>query len=120
MSDTLKDHLPDLESDVVDQLQDQYVHVVADRRIGAKSLPITGLLVSVLFDVQPEIEFKVELSEALITVSANTLSFVSFELHHGETTVPIPGPFIVKAARIQDIDALNQMCVLSLQLQRVQ
>ncbi len=119
MSDVLKDKVPELESDAVDELQNQYVHVVADRRIGGQQIPIAGLLVAVLFGAIPELDFKVELSEALITVKADQLSINSFELQHGDVTVPVPGPFYVKAARIQDIDVFNQTCVLSLQLQRV-
>ncbi len=120
MSDTLKEHLPDLESDAIDRLQDQYVHVIADRRMKGSLAPLAGLLVSVLFDVNPEIEIRVELSEALKTVKAEQLVFNDFELQHGDETVSIPGPFKVKAARIQDIDPLNQTSVLSMQLQRVQ
>jgi hypothetical protein len=119
MSDALKGRLPELESEMVDQLQGQYVHVIADRHIGTQHLPLTGLLRTVLFDVHPEIEFKVELAEALATVRANELRFEKFELQHGEeTTLEMPGPFTVKAARIQEIDPLTQTCVLALQLQR--
>lgn len=118
MSDILKDQVPELESDAVDELQKQYVHVIADRRIGGQQVPIAGLLVAVLFDITPELEFRVELGEALATVKAEQLSIHSFELQHGDVTVPVPGPFMVKAARIQDVDVFNQTCVLSLQLQR--
>lgn len=120
MSDALKGQLPELESEIADQLHGQYVHVVADRRIGGQQLPLAGLLRTVLFDTHPEIEFKVELSEALATVKANDLSFEGFELQHGEeTTLNIPGPFAVKAARLQEIDPTTQTCVLALQLHRV-
>lgn len=119
MSETLKGQLPELESEMAEQMQGQYVHVVADRRIAGQSLPLAGLLRTVLFDASPEIEFKVELSEALATVKAEKLTFESFELEHGEETLQMPGPFTVKAARIQEIDAATQTCVLALQLQRV-
>jgi hypothetical protein len=120
MSDALKGQLPELESEIVEHMQSQYVHVIADRRIGTQRLPLVGLLQTVLFDAQPEIEFKVELTEALATVKAVDLKFNGFQLQHGEgSTIDMPGPFNVKAARIQEIDAINQTCVLSLQLQRV-
>ena len=120
MSDALRGQLPELESEMAEHMQGQYVHVVADRRIGGQQLPLAGLLRTVLFDTSPEIEFKVELAEALATVKANDLSFGSFELQHGEeTTLQMPGPFTVKAARIQEIDPMTQTCVLALQLQRV-
>lgn len=120
MSDVLKGQLPDLESEMAERMHAQYVHVIADRRIGGQQLPLAGLLRSVLFDANPEIEIKVELTEALKTVKANDLRFESFELQHSdEETLPIPGPFTVKACRIQEIDAETQTCVLALQLQRV-
>lgn len=120
MSETLRGQLPELESDIAEQMHGNYVHVVADRRIGGQQVPLAGLLRTVLFDTQPEIEFKVELSEALATVQANDLVFEGFELQHGEeTSLPMPGPFKVKAARIQEIDPVTQTCVLALQLQRV-
>lgn len=119
MSDVLKDKLPEHESDAVDELQEKYVHVVADRYISGKQSPMAGLLVAVLFDTIREVEMRVELAEALLTVKADAVMFAGFELQHGDLTVPIPGPFLVKAARIQDIDVLNQTCVLSMQLQQV-
>lgn len=120
MSEALRGQLPELESEMAEQLRGQYVHVLAARRVGGQQLPLVGLLRTVLFDTHPEIEFKVELSEALATVKANDLSFDGFELQHGEeTTLDIPGPFTVKAARIQEIDPATQTCVLALQLQRV-
>lgn len=120
MSDALRGQLPELESDMVTQLQGQYVHVIADRRVGGQSMPLAGLLRSVLLDVQPEIEIKVEMSEALKTIKATDLSFEFFELQYGEDEdVTLPGPFTVKAARIQEIDPVTQTCVLALHLQRV-
>ncbi len=119
MSDVLKGQLPELESDAIDELHGQYVHVIADRFMNGAQLPLAGLLRTVLFDQAPEIEMKIELSEALKTVKANDLRFDSFELQHGdEETLVMPGPFIVKAARIQEIDPTTQTCVLALHLQR--
>ena len=122
MSNALKGQVPELESEMVEQMQGQYVHVVADRRIGGQQLPLAGLLRTVLFDTSPEIEIKVELIEAIRTVKANDLVFGGFELQHGEEEdggLSMPGPFSVKAARIQEIDPATQTCVLALQLQRV-
>lgn len=120
MSDTLKKVLPDLDGDNMSQLVGEGIYVVADRRVGGQQLPLAGVLRSVLFDIVPEIEMRIELSEALAVVQTEGLTFESFELHHGEqTTVKLPGPFTVKAARIEEIDVPAQLCVLLLQLQRV-
>lgn len=118
MSETLRGRLPELESDIADQLHDQYVHVLIDRRIGGKLLPFAGLLTTVLFGANPEIEIKVELIEALETIKANGLTFDRFDLQYGEkVTVAMAGPFKARAARIQDIDPSTQTCVLALQLE---
>lgn len=119
MSETLKGHLPELESDEIDQLSSQYVHVVVDRWVAGTQVPLTGLLRSVLFGLEPELDIKVELPEALAVVKAQNLVIAGFELQYGEeSTVEVPGPFTVKAARIDDINAQTQTCVLMLQLQR--
>jgi hypothetical protein len=118
MSDSLKSQVGDIDSQMMDQLNDQYVHVIADRTIGGHQEPLIGLLRSILLDVEPEIEFKVELFEAMKTIKSNDLGFLKFELHHGEDIVTIPGPFKVKAARIQDIEPKTQMCIIALHLRR--
>lgn len=118
MSESLKNQVGDIDPELMGQLHEQYVHVIADRTIDGQHEPLVGLLRSVLFDVEPEIEFKVELTEALKTIKSNNVAFLQFELHHGEEIVTIPGPFKIKAARIQDIEPKNQMCVIALHLRR--
>lgn len=121
MSETLKDQLPEGEvDDPLAQFSGTAVYVVADRCIGGQRAPLTGLLRSVLFGAEPEIKIMVELSEALATVNAENMQILGIELQHGqETTIPIPGPFVVKAACIDNIDVVQQSCILSLQLLRV-
>lgn len=122
MSDTLRGKLPDIDdgADPLDQLSGQAVYVIVDRKIGGQSMPLSGLLRSVLFDSEPELEISIELSEALATVKAQDVVLGGFEIHHGEdTTVNVPGPFFIKAARLQEIDVPRQICVLAMQLQRV-
>ena len=122
MSEALKGQVPGLEEDEdpFQHVAGRAVYAVIDRRIGNQQLPFGGMLRSVLFGLEPEVEVLVELPEALATVKAESMQIVGVELHHGEeTTIPIPGPFIVKAARIDNIDVVQQSCALSLQLQRV-
>lgn len=120
MSETLKGQLPDLGDEVFDNLANGGIYVVMDRRVAKQQQPLAGVLRSVLFDVVPEVEMRVELAEALAVVQAQDLVIEGVELQHGEeTTVKMPGPFTVKAARIQEIDVPAQLCVLALQLQRV-
>ena len=69
---------------------------------------------------------KVEVSEALRTINHRQIIIIkSLELQLGDDndeispmTVEMIGPFTIKAARIQEINPMNQTCVLALQLQR--
>ena len=123
MSEALKGHLPepdeDGDYDQFSAMAGNAVYVVIDRRLSGQSTPLSGLLRSVLFDAEPELEVMIELSEALAVVKAENMSIEGFELHHGnDTTVTVPGPFTLKAAMIQDIDVMQQSCIIALQLQR--
>ncbi len=119
MSDTLRGQVLDLDNaDDVDDLAHRYVTVVAARRLAGQLNPMTGILRTVLFDIEPEIEFRVELSDAFDLVQADKQTFDCFELHHGTRIVNLVGPFTAKAARIQEIDVRDQMCVIALHLNR--
>lgn len=118
VSDALRDQLPD-DFESTGLPEDQFVVVVAVRNDGSENPIITGVLRTVLFDVEPEIEFKVLLSDSFDIIQAQRLGFEKFELHYGKRMIELVGPFTVKAARIQDIDVVNQMCVLALHMQRV-
>lgn len=119
MSEVLRGQVPELEEHPVDVLRGKHVVVVTEKIIGDKAEGMVGILRGVLLGPDPEIEFRCELKEALEILKANSLSFTRFELHHGEeTVVPIPGPFIVKAARIDEISVDEQVCTLGLHLQR--
>lgn len=119
MSDTLKDQVADVDPAALEELSAKYVHVVAHRVVAGQQLPITGIMLSTLFDAKPEVELKVLVDDALDVIEAQDQHFDGFELHHGERIVPLKGPFKVVAARIQEVDVKTQMCVLLLQLERM-
>lgn len=119
MSDTLKDQVPDVDPAALEELSAKYVHVIANRVVGGQLLPITGIMLSTLFDAKPEVELKVLVDDALDVIEAQNQYFEGFELHHGTRIVPMTGPFKVAAARIQEVDVKTQMCVLLLQLERM-
>jgi len=121
MSEALKGRLTDDDGVVGEDTPPVLaVTVVAVIKVGDKQTAIVGLLRSALFDTDtPELEFKVQLSDALDFVAAKSLLFQGFELHHGATcAVAVEGPFIVKGARIDDINVVEQLCVLCLGLER--
>lgn len=119
MSEQLKGQVPEFDDERLDEIAGSFVHVIADRRFKGEPDPLVGMLKTILFNVEPELEFTVELAEAIRSVSTDGLTFGGFELHHGETDTKIPGPFSVVSARIQDIDPARQTCVLALHLKRV-
>lgn len=118
MSEELRGRVPDLEDEQLEELSSMVVYVIADRVFGSTKAPMSGILKTILLGKEPEIEFSCELSDALLSIKTDGLRFDGFELHHGEDTIPIPGPFLVLAARIHDIDSVRQTCVLALSLKR--
>ena len=123
MSEALKGRLTDADADggtADDAPPALEVTVVAMVKVGDKQTALVGLLRSVLFDDdKPELEFRVQLTDALDFVAAKSLLFQGFELHHGDNcAVAVTGPFVVKGARIDDINVAQQLCVLCLGLVR--
>jgi|SRR5579863_509824 len=124
MSDVLRGQVPEEIEDeavngAVDALEKSVISVVANVQVGkGKATAVCGILRSVLFEKEPELEFRVTLDDALAVVSAEGLQFLGFELHRGDQVIKSPGPYDVKGARIDDIDAAAGLCVLSLGLRR--
>ena len=124
MSDILRGRVPEeLEDEAmagaVEALEKSVISVVANVQVGSgKATAVTGILQSVLFENEPELEFKLVLDDALAIVEAQQLQFLGFELHYGERVVKVPGPLIIKGARIDQIDTAHGLCVLSLGFKR--
>lgn len=119
MSDTLKGHVPSLEEDIdkFEEVQSKHVVVVAEKISGAQRTGLVGILRGVSLGVETEIEFRIDLREALEVIETPGLSFGRFALCHGEDKeIEIPGPFLVKEARIHDISVKDQLCTLGLHL----
>lgn len=119
MSEVLKGQIDSVDENFVDELLDAGVFVILNCQSNVENKTLSGVLRSVLFDEVPELELRLEISSALDLVKINNLSILSVQLQHGASnTVDIPGPFKIKAARIEELDVPNQLCVLSLQLLR--
>lgn len=119
MSDVLKGQVPEFDEEPSGDQHNAAKHVIliAEKVTGGRTSGMVGVLRGILLGIDPEIEFRVELKEALDILQANNLVFTRFELHYGEDiVVPIPGPFIVKAARIDEISPVDQLCTLGLHL----
>ena len=118
MSDVLKDRLPQLEDDVLEPIQGKHVLAVGHMVSGNETKGVTGILRGVIFGAVPEVEFRLDLEDALGIVQAPQLQFSKFELHHGDKVIDMPGPFVVSMCRIDDISAQDQLCTIWLQLKR--
>ena len=116
MSDVLKGQIPTIEDELVEQKVETSVIVIAQRVMGAKNEPLVAILKGVLFGVEPEVELRVCLDDAFNVIQATDMTLASLELHHGERIISMPGPFIIKQARIDEIS--DQMCTLGLHLKR--
>lgn len=127
MSDVLMGNVPALENgddQMLAELERKYVHVIGfmhkknDPLLAiAGESTLIGLLQSVMFGEMPEIEYKVELSEALDVVSSDAV-FSRFEMHLGDKETVLKGPFAIKASRIIDINAEQSTCIIMFQLDR--
>jgi hypothetical protein len=118
MSEALKGRVTEEiedESAVVDQ---NFVTVVLHVQVANKKTAIVGIMRSVLFESEPELDVRVQMSEALDIVSADALVILAFELHHDERVIKVPGPFKVKGARIDEHTPGTDLCLLSLGLKR--
>ena len=122
MSDVLRGQVPEIEDDqpIEPAIAGEGVIVIAHKLTGGatKEEGMVGILRGIHLGKEPEIEFRVELKEALDVIEAKGLSFPMFELHHGERIIQIPGPFIVEAARLDEIMIAEQMCTLGLHLKK--
>ena len=117
MSDTLRGMLPEIDEEI-ELAKKKHVIVVGQMLIGPKSQGVTGILRGVLFGASPEIEIRMQLDEALNIIQSPDVSFGKFELHHDERIVDMPGPFLILAARIDEISVSDQMCTLGLHLKK--
>lgn len=118
MSEALRGHVPALEGEALPQAIDQHVVVIIERIVAGTSTPLVGVLRGVLLGPELELEIRCELKEAIDLLEASNLSIGRFELHHGQRVLRIPGPFNVKAARLDEIVPEDQLCALGLYMTR--
>ena len=119
MSEVLRGRVPEeIENEAAQSIENGMVTVLIQVQRGPKRTSIPGILRSVLFEAEPELEAKVELDEALNIIEAKDLQLLGFELHHGDRVIQVPGPFWVKGTRIDEINPLDGMCLLMLGLKR--
>jgi hypothetical protein len=118
MSEALRGQLPDLDDAGPAALEGSYVHAVVDATIGDKQTAFVGILRSVLFGDRPEIELRLQLEEAIAFAKASSPVVTAVHLLHGDEEVELAGPFTVVGLRLDDINAVEQLCVMSLGLQR--
>lgn len=130
MSDVLRDALPQ-ESNMSDDTRNlamNYVMVVMGRIIDNVEKPLVGTLEGFMTQGDViELEAKVELDEALLTMTGapsakqrRNVRFAFIELHDGENVSAFGGDFEMEldGVRLGAIDYRRRMCVLMLNLRR--
>lgn len=120
MSDVLHGHVDDFD-DSMQMLGMSIIYVIIDRSIGLnKTKPFSGVLRGISIGVDVEIEMRLSLADAIEIIAEDKISIDGFELHQGENIIKKSvSPFVSKAIRIDEIDAVNGLCVLGLQLQPI-
>lgn len=123
MSEALRGQVSEEIENEASAIEQNIVTTIVQVQIAAKKTAIVGILRSVLVENEPELEFKVQLDEALALVEAyrpltEKIVVFGFELHHGERVIQVEGPFAIKGARVDEISPNDGMCILSLGLRR--
>ena len=125
MSDVLKGHVPDMESDSgLSEMASNYVLVILDRVInGVDNKPISGILEGFMVrSDELEVEVKITLDDALDLIEPGIeVTFNSCQLHSGERVIehvpPHPRPcYTLGGVRFSSIDYRHRMCVVILNL----
>jgi hypothetical protein len=114
MSDSLKDQIDLEQEEMINKYQDKFVTVNLFFDVDVN---MTGLLKTIMHGEKDlELEIKTILTDALRVVirKPNELLCIVLTLFQDDTV--IKGPFLVKAIRIDNIEAVEQLCDLSMQL----
>lgn len=122
MSDVLKGQVEDFD-DSIEKMEMMSIYVIVDRTIGPDKLkPFSGILRGISLGIDIEIEMRMSLTDVIdiISENANSISIEGFELHQGENIIKkVFGSFVSKTIRVDEIDVINDLCVLGLQLQPI-
>jgi len=130
MSDLLKDHLNFEE----DQLPEEIVPIkieetqsdainstlCAELAFKGTDSKLLGIVRSILFGNEYELEIVVDVEEALLLVTREGQIITGVELQRGKVApIKILGPLQIKAGRIQEINVGQNSCVLAIQFMRI-
>lgn len=122
MSDSLKGVVPELEDDLLRQMEDALIFASFHLVCGEKSEALTAMLLGcALEDSVIKVDMRLETPEAYQWFS----SFVSNQwtcplllLNHGDSIIELRGPFNVKCPRLFDVDRKNNTSSIGIDLFR--
>lgn len=127
MSDALKDKISNFDDDV-EKLDMLSIYVIVERVQQAEGTqdeapkPFSGILRGISIDQYKdiEIEMRIPLDEAIQIVKDESVKVVGLELQQGDDTLKyFKETYLSKAIRVDEIDIVNQLCVLGMHLHRV-
>lgn len=116
ISDSLSGIVDDDEQDVIDY-DKSGLYAVIEVSNGRSTTVITGPVRSFLLDDKPEIELKTTLDDGLLVASQKDKALVSKAyVQKGDTFINIAKACKLSAVRVDEIDIVSQLCLLSVQL----
>jgi hypothetical protein len=113
ISKELVDQIPDFEQ-ISGAVNEFLLFYAKDDSTGVE---ITGPISSVLFADDPEVEVKMNISDALFVLQhREKISISSLNMAHRKNIIKLEGNYNVHAAKILDVNVDQQSCVLALGL----
>ena len=118
MSDVLKGNVQEVDDEQnIDDLKSRFMTCVLIVKDPTHFLSLVGSISTFLFDEHYELEIRVVMEDAFITMKHwAEIKFSSMEIHYGEESINIEHQLKISAVRIQEIDRGRQTCVLAMKL----
>lgn len=117
MSDILKGNVEEIEEQNIDDLKNRFITCVLITKDPKHVESLVGSISSFLFDEHYELEIRVIMEDAFVTMKHwRDLKFKTLTLHYGTDFIDIEQTLTISAIRIQEIDPGRQTCVLAMKL----
>lgn len=112
--------LEDLVEDGVNSIDFEKVGVYAIITVTASGLTsqVVGAVRSFLVDSKPEVEMRASIDDAMfVAMRRDTLICTNAEIQRGDQHIVLTTKARIAAVRVDEIDVVSQLCLLSVQLQ---
>jgi len=121
MSEEIQGMVPQLEDDAFQKFEDAFIVGVLE--IALDDSPLVGNITGLAIDDNVKFDFRVSLSSAYSVITRAALgkqmTCTAYQLHLGDDTIRVPGPYTIQSPRMIDIDHSTKMCVLAVDLIKI-